>query len=914
MVSDAIWLAALAVGQFWMAGNLGSLGVPNYTEKGLLRQSNLKPVTTAEQFVDPPAGTYESTGLPKQAFNKPASADSKLDVHFPIPQTLPPQESRILIGPALKPGELRMCEQPPDIQAVLRAMPKVTRGIPYIYEEFRDDIEITTEKILDRVDAPRFYPLIGPAQLHHCHWKCTVYFTETIESSYPYPFKTKKRKSEVVYIDNDRLYLCALEPQQRPQYNVDATFQTKVCYADDILHPNRQIPGLMGRVWVFSQTFEAVKADGTIIVEMYDQNPEAKGKPQCLSVWKFDAAVLAQLESKDNIGLGYSLFLPCDPGAARVDRVKLSVKYEPRTGAAAATESAVLKLRYTDGLSPAEQTEESNEPPLNAPPKKSVSDCVEEFLIKMGVIKCEPSDPMVRMEQFLIDSENLRKMHEEWRKFWMQDQPKVLTPCPAPAGVCRTPLYRVAAPDILVLEAHKLVPRKPGDVDGPIQQIRGDYLIRPDGTIALGMFGNVCVDGMTLRQVKSVVEHHLAAYVVEPQVTVDVKAYNSRKIYVVVDANGRGQEVIALPWTGNDTVLDAVEKLPNLPKTPLKMWVSRPTKCEPQTLAVDWKGITQSGKTETNFLLNAGDRLYVTSESATQLPHPVAPKAMNSTSAAQIQVEVLIASVDSESLKKLPLSGNGNEQTRFEVICNSSEIVAMLQRMRRDGKAKLISEPRVTTLGGRRAYICSGGEVPILVTSGQEKPTVHYKQFGTLVDILPTMQSDGRVRMEIKAELSEPNPALDVKLPEGRVIPGFDSKCAQVTAIVASGQTIAITGQSLRKGVEHHIILVTGRVVEPICAEPKARMEKMLIDVNGMTVADIVQLSKRGISDDIIIRQMEQTQSTFTLSVADILNLNENGVSDNVIRAMQNRRPTNVAAPMQTPNEIFQFWSGTFSK
>jgi hypothetical protein len=62
-----------------------------------------------------------------------------------------------------------------------------------------------------------------------------------------------------------------------------------------------------------------------------------------------------------------------------------------------------------------------------------------------------------------------------------------------------------------------------------------------------------------------------------------------------------------------------------------------------------------------------------------------------------------------------------------------------------------------------------------------------------------------------------------------------------------------------------------------------------------MTFADIVRLSKRGISDDIIIRQMDITNARFRLSVDDILELNSQGVSDNVIRAMQERRPARVS-------------------
>ena len=45
------------------------------------------------------------------------------------------------------------------------------------------------------------------------------------------------------------------------------------------------------------------------------------------------------------------------------------------------------------------------------------------------------NDPMVRMEQQLIDSENLRQAHDEWRRFWMNDQPSHLTPYRIHGGV-----------------------------------------------------------------------------------------------------------------------------------------------------------------------------------------------------------------------------------------------------------------------------------------------------------------------------------------------------------------------------------------------------------------------------------------------------------------------------------------------
>lgn len=130
-------------------------------------------------------------------------------------------DSRVPLLPAIPPGHRPYCEDPPDQQEILRAMPRVARGVPYIYEEFRDEIEFSVEKLVDRIDPPRFIPLIGPAQLHHCHWKCTVYYTETIESSYPFPVRVRRRRAEVVYIDKDHFHLCVSSPDAQQE-----TFRT----------------------------------------------------------------------------------------------------------------------------------------------------------------------------------------------------------------------------------------------------------------------------------------------------------------------------------------------------------------------------------------------------------------------------------------------------------------------------------------------------------------------------------------------------------------------------------------------------------------------------------------------------------------------------------------------------------------
>jgi hypothetical protein len=99
------------------------------------------------------------------------------------------------------------CDDPPDDAAVLRALPPLVNGVPEFCEETRDDIRIVKERLVDKIDSPRFFPLLGWARLHHCHYKCTVYYTETCQSAYPFPFKVVRPCVQVVYIDRDRLRL-----------------------------------------------------------------------------------------------------------------------------------------------------------------------------------------------------------------------------------------------------------------------------------------------------------------------------------------------------------------------------------------------------------------------------------------------------------------------------------------------------------------------------------------------------------------------------------------------------------------------------------------------------------------------------------------------------------------------------------
>lgn len=146
------------------------------------------------------------------------------------------------------------------------------------------------------------------------------------------------------------------------------------------------------------------------------------------------------------------------------------------------------------------------------------------------------------------------------------------------------------------------------------QQISGEHAVGPDGMVSLGTYGKVQVTGMTQQQASAAIEAHLANYLDRPRVAVDVFAYNSKVYYLVTQGAGLGDGVSRFPITGNETVLDAIADVNGLESVSSKrIWVARPSPLQgpDQILPVDWEAMTARGKTDTNYQLMPGDRVYI---------------------------------------------------------------------------------------------------------------------------------------------------------------------------------------------------------------------------------------------------------------------------------------------------------------
>lgn len=130
-------------------------------------------------------GAYEDMAYEKNRYNQ-----------VPI---LPPISEAIPAG----------LDEPSDDE-VIRLLEKAhpnKGGVPFLETRYRNDVKIVKELVADYVDPPRFFPLTGPVQVHHVHYKCTVYYQQVIRVGWPIPYTQRKNDAcEVIYIDKDHLH------------------------------------------------------------------------------------------------------------------------------------------------------------------------------------------------------------------------------------------------------------------------------------------------------------------------------------------------------------------------------------------------------------------------------------------------------------------------------------------------------------------------------------------------------------------------------------------------------------------------------------------------------------------------------------------------------------------------------------
>jgi type IV pilus assembly protein PilQ len=133
----------------------------------------------------------------------------------------------------------------------------------------------------------------------------------------------------------------------------------------------------------------------------------------------------------------------------------------------------------------------------------------------------------------------------------------------------------------------------------------------------------------------------------------------------------------------------------------------------------------------------------------------------------------------------------------FSLISNSSVIDLELQALERDGRGRIVSNPKVVTLDNKEALIESGDEVPFKTESADSGPKVEFKDAKITLKVTPHISPDDFVLLEIDAAKKEVDFARTV---EGN--PTITSRQSKTSILVKDGATAVIGGLFKRATAE----------------------------------------------------------------------------------------------------------------
>jgi len=126
-----------------------------------------------------------------------------------------------------------------------------------------------------------------------------------------------------------------------------------------------------------------------------------------------------------------------------------------------------------------------------------------------------------------------------------------------------------------------------------------------------------------------------------------------------------------------------------------------------------------------------------------------------------------------------------------------------------EGKARILSRPRLSCQSGKEAELLVGGEKPIFTTSvaattGTTGTNVEYKEFGIKLKIKPTVTEEKRIKLALNVEVSEVGAVEFIGLTAQRTAQAYPltKRNASTELLLKDGQTMAIGGLMKQKNEE----------------------------------------------------------------------------------------------------------------
>lgn len=144
----------------------------------------------------------------------------------------------------------------------------------------------------------------------------------------------------------------------------------------------------------------------------------------------------------------------------------------------------------------------------------------------------------------------------------------------------------------------------------------------------------------------------------------------------------------------------------------------------------------------------------------------------------------------------LPPSAGSFGALGGRLLTGPADINAVIDALSREGLARSLAEPNLTTMSGETASFTAGGEFPIPVGQSDDTITIEFKPFGVILDFTPTVLDADRISLRVRPEVSEPtlDPLRSVRLNNELTVPGLNVRRVETTVEMASGQSLVIGG------------------------------------------------------------------------------------------------------------------------
>ena len=201
---------------------------------------------------------------------------------------------------------------------------------------------------------------------------------------------------------------------------------------------------------------------------------------------------------------------------------------------------------------------------------------------------------------------------------------------------------------------------------------------------------------------------------------------------------------------------------------------------------------------------------------AFEIAERYAPKAVSSEvtikAAEQVMVEVRILEADRTALNDLGVNLNAtnknlNLATGVGILDNQPpmgtiglsgtfhgvSIDATLTALQQKGLVRELAKPNLMAMSGEEASFLAGGEFPYPVPAGVNLVTIEFKPFGVKLNVTPTIQDNGQIRLKVSPEVSQLDPRHQLQI-DGFTLPSLTERKAETVVELKDGQSFAIAG------------------------------------------------------------------------------------------------------------------------